>query len=68
MKAKIITFSKRSLSSIKRQKKVKEKHTCTDCQRLYISDNMMSYRSAGWDYYGETPKWFCIKCFNKRFS
>jgi transposase-like protein len=68
MTSNIIKFSKRSISSIKKHRKEKVRYNCTDCQRLYISENMMSHRSAGWDYYKETSKWFCIRCFNKRFS
>lgn len=67
--AKIIKFSKRSLNAIKRfPPQPKPKHTCLDCNRLYIADVMMCYKSPNYAYYEDKGSWYCIRCYNKRFQ
>jgi len=59
MKAKIIKFSDITKHPIK------EKDTCGDCNRLYVTKVMISKRTNS---KCKTHNWFCIKCYNKRFQ
>ena len=70
MKSKIIKFSdiaKHPRKSLSPKDYIKEKHTCCDCNRLYIADVMMCYKPPNYGYYNDKGSWYCIKCYNKRF-
>ena len=71
MKAKIIKFSdiaKHPRKSLSAKDYIKEKHTCGDCNTLYITEVMMCYRKPNYAYHNDKGTWFCIKCYNKRFQ
>ena len=64
MKTKIIKFSdiaKHPRKSLSAKDYIKEKHTCLDCNRLYIADVMMCYKSPNYAYYEDKGSWYCIK-------
>ncbi len=46
-----------------RKKKVEMKfHKCEDCNLKYCEDVLMSYN------YNDIHTWYCLRCYNKKFS
>ena len=41
---------------------------CVDCSITYTTENMIPHNIPNSAYYEEPAYWYCIRCFNKRFS
>jgi len=42
-------------------------YSCDSCDRIYHQDLMISYLPSSYAYYKDTTKYFCIRCYNKKF-
>ena len=62
MTAKVIKLVK----LVKRKDK-KWFYSCASCDKTYHQDLMISYLPSNYGYYKDTAKYFCIRCYNKKF-